>query len=994
MREFYITYFFLFSIAWSGFGQITGDECAGAIRVRNVIDWCSDEGFFTSAGATESPEVTPRCFAGQSQKDVWFFFEAEATTVNISITGQTLVNSGGTLRLPQFILYEGSCGNLTQLGCQGDDGRRNFVDAFINDLNIGAVYYLRVSAEEENSGTFRLCINNYNAIPAIDSDCSTGTILCDKTPFTVDFIDGHGREKETISDVLCGGLPIDEVQSTWLKWTCKDPGTLTFTITPINQDDDIDWALYELPGGVNDCSTKNLLRYNISGRNLNNDVSTWRACIGATGTAEGDPDNSEECGCQPGDNNFSKAADLERDKSYTLVIFNFSQSGAGYSISFGGTSTFQGPEVDFNLASDSICIGSAVNITDASFFSGGIKTWTWDFGQNALSRSANGQGPHTVSFNKPGVQSVLLTVEANSGCLVSKIKRLNVVCCEDHFTTSGEITPLACPDIPDGAIDLSVSNNFGPYTYEWDAGPTTEDLNGLEAGTYEVSITDQVNCQTTLSFTVNSPPSVVVDTIIGMPTCNGGTDGSITLNVSGATPGYEYNWQRSGFSADNVLPNLPIGDYEVIIRDANACEFPLTIPVRELELILDPAVQAITPPSCTDFSDGAIEVLISNGRGPYRYDWQDGAGFVDENSLVNVAAGVYQVEVLDANLCRGNFTFNMEDHPPLDLQFDVVDVSCFGLSDGAVDAIVGGGVGGYQYQWGAGGGVQANRSNLPSGTYPITVVDANGCLIEDVAFVPQPALIDIEIGDITDVVCHNDATGIVNVVGIGGVAPYSFSVDGGSFQTSTSFTGLPAGNYTFTIRDSEGCEESVSADVDQPAPLIVDAGEDQTIKLGESAQIKASGNEFPLDFQWSHPEIVACNDCDQTEARPVNTTILTLTAVNQYGCTADDELTIIISKVRPIYIPNIFSPNDAGPNNFFTIYGGPGARSIKRLQIFDRWGELVFETENVPLNVQNVGWDGSFRGRALNNGVYVYIAEVEFIDDEAVMFSGDVTLYR
>ena len=568
-----------------------------------------------------------------------------------------------------------------------------------------------------------------------------------------------------------------------------------------------------------------------------------------------------------------------------------------------------------------------------------------------------------------------------------------VECCDDHFDTDGLVTNLRCAETPDGAIDLNVQNNYGPYTYTWNNGLETEDLRDLEPGSYEVSVVDQVSCETTLSFTVETPPEVQIDTTIGMPTCNGGVDGSVTLAVSGGTPGYEYSWQGNPFIADNTLVNIPIGDYEVTVRDANGCTYPLTIPVRELELILNPAVDAITPPTCTGFSNGSIDVIIDNGRGPYTYDWNDDDIFDDENSLLNVEAGVYTVEVLDANLCRGNFTFNMEDHPPLELQFDIMDVSCNGLSDGSIDALISGGVGNYQYQW-ATGSTQPNIENKPTGNYTITITDGNDCKIEGTAFLPEPLPVNIEVADILDVICHGESTGGVSLLGLGGVMPYSFSIDGGSFQSSPDFNGLPAGDYNFTIRDSEGCEDLIPAMVSEPSALLVDAGEDQTIELGATADLEAMANEFPVSYQWSPPEPLNCIDCSKVEAFPVNTTTFLVTVTNESDCIATDEVQVRIVKNRPIYIPNALSPNGDRQNNFFTLFGGPGARAIKRLQIYDRWGELIFETENIPLNVENLGWDGTYRGQKVNNGVFVYIAEVEFIDDEVITFSGDLTVLK
>ena len=184
-----------------------------------------------------------------------------------------------------------------------------------------------------------------------------------------------------------------------------------------------------------------------------------------------------------------------------------------------------------------------------------------------------------------------------------------------------------------------------------------------------------------------------------MPTCDGGTDGAVTLVVDGGTPPYEYNWENTGFGTNNSLTNISQGDYTVEVRDANNCVFTQVLPVRELELTLDPMVQAITQPSCFGFSDGSIEIVINNGLPDYMYDFNNGAGFDLTNTLDNIPSGTYIVDVLDDNRCRGSFELIVEDHPPLTLDLETINVSCFGESDASINAIVTGGFGDYAYSW-------------------------------------------------------------------------------------------------------------------------------------------------------------------------------------------------------------------------------------------------------------------------------------------------------
>ncbi len=986
----------LAALPWTAvLAQPANDNCANAIALDDVSSWCSAVAAFTTNNATDSGQ-SPSCFPNnQVNNDVWFSFVAQATDVNISVTGNIPFNAGGTLNDPQFALYLGSCGSLVQVACASDAFNDNAVQLLESQLEIGQTYYIQVSARNGQTGTFQLCVNNFNAVPDPSSDCNTGVILCNKDPFTVQFVSGVGNNPNEIGDVSCASptCPLSESSSTWYKWTCDQPGSLTFTLTPLNPADDIDFVLYELPNGIDNCAGKFDLRCMASGENVGAPFSEWFPCTGATGLSLNDDDVGETCGCQPGDNNFAEAIDMEAGKSYALVINNFSQSGAGFSIEFGGAGTFLGPTADFNASSDTICVGEPVTFTDASAFSGGIVSWEWTFGQNASPGALTGVGPHSVSYDRPGLKSIVLRVATEDGCVVTKVGTVYVQCCDDHFDISGTITDVDCPSSATGAIDLSAVSGYSPYTFNWSSGQSSEDISGLETGAYIVTITDAATCSTTAEFAVGGPAPFQVDTLIGMPTCNGGMDGSITLNVSGATPPYQFSWQGGPFGPGNTLANLPVGDYPVTIRDANNCDLELLIAVRELELVLDPNVVAATDPSCTGFSDGSINLVIANGLPPYLFDFNDGNGWVNANSLNNLPAGVYNVQVQDANLCQGNFTFNLQDPPLLELAFEAQGISCFGETDGVLTAAPTGGVGGYSFMW-AGGQTSASLAGLGEGQYFVTVTDANGCIVSGDTSLVQPAPVFIEIGEIVNVLCFGDATGSASVVGSGGQPPYMYSADGQAFQLEPLFENLPAGDYVFTIMDANGCTETVAAAITQPAELLVDAGPDVQIQLGYATSLRATPSALPVTFAWEPPDSLSCIDCPNPVANPVRTTTYTITVTDESGCTATDEVTVTVVKARQVYIPNAFSPNADGRNDNFTVYAGPGVRLIRELKVFNRWGGLVFENDNFLPNDPNFGWDGLIRGEPAQVGVYAYYAVVEYLDGETLLFEGDVSVVR
>ena len=659
MRQLYLFLGILLLANYTAWAQPANDECIDAIPITELDNWCSVQEAYTTVGATVSPQDLPACFpTTQDVFDVWFSFEAQAPNVGISVIGEVQINEGGTLRDVQFALYSGSCSNLTELACASDAFDNDQAVVFQSGLMIGDTYYIRVSARYEQVGTFQLCVNNYSEVPPPSGDCEPGVILCDKEPFTVAQLSGVGNDPNEINDNVCDGGTCPnfaESGSTWYKWTCDQSGPLAFTLTPQNPADDLDFIVYELPNGIDDCSGKVALRCMASGENVGEPLSDWFPCTGATGLSLADPDEFESCGCQAGDNNFASAIDMVEGRSYALVINNFSQSGSGFTIEFDqspGTGTFLGPEADFTFSPEIACVGETVTYVDNSSFIGNLEEFKWNFGSGAVPASATGPGPHDVVYNTPGFKSVVLEVTAERGCIVSRIQvATEVICCDDHFMTSADISDLDCPDANNGAIDLTVINDYPPYSYSWSTGAFTEDINGLAPGNYVVEISDESTCTTTLDFTVGSPPPYAFDTLVVMPTCNGGTDGAVTLMVTGGTPPYEYNWENNGFGPDNFLNNISQGDYTVVVRDANDCTFTQVLPVRELQLTLDPTVQAITQPSCFGFSDGAIEIAINNGLPPYEYNFNLGGGFQSSNTLTDIPAGTYTWSIRWMPIC-------------------------------------------------------------------------------------------------------------------------------------------------------------------------------------------------------------------------------------------------------------------------------------------------------------------------------------------------------
>jgi len=919
-----------FLFCFSAFAQPANDNCEEATPITEIENFCSRTAAYTNVDATPSGYDASNCFS-EATNDVWFSFVALKTDVIIIIRGNTNIAPGGTLNRPEATLYDGSCGGVLQeLECQTDNENNDIIELYQGGLILGQTYLIRVQGRDSETGTFQLCLNNFNPPVTPTSDCPDASILCDKSGFSVQKVTGAGRDRTELDDALCfsGGISTNnESNSTWYTWICDEPGDLTFILTPSNETDDLDFVLYELPNGVGDCRGKRVVRCMASG-----DSAFPSRCMGPTGLMDGDRDEDEPAGCnRNSQNNFLRPLSMERGKAYALGINNFTSTDNGFTIEFGGNGTFRGPEASFTLDAsialdendNTICLNEEISFIDSSFFDAGrIIDWQWTFGVGAAPINRGGEGPHSVTYTSAGEKIIALTVSTDLGCTVTE----------------------------------------------------------------------------TATITVVEPPTIEYD--LSLPDCGGGGNGGITLITNGGSIPYSYDWNGSGMFelGDDNRDSLSEGSYTVVVKDAQNCESePFEIVLPEDSIQLNESIIPVIEPSCTGFSDGTLLVSPLNGTSPYEFDY--GTGFVSDSTLEDITAGEYTVNVRDGNGCNSTFSIVVGEPDSLKLEVTPTDISCKGLVDGIIQSIAEGGVGGYTYLWNTGASTE-RIDQLIAGQYSLTVQDANGCEIVEMTNIIEPEGIDFDIEDVIDSGCPGVPGGSIFLATEGGTPPYEFGIVDGNTQIDSVFSQLFAGTYQIFVKDSRGClGDTLEAEVSEPPAFFVDAGEDQTINLGFEADLEAIVFPFGknVDFRWERADSLGltCDDCPNPTVAPFNTTEYTVTVIDKDGCISTDVVTVLVNKERPIYIPTAFAPESRNTGNRnFTLFGGRASREIRNLKVFTRWGDLVFETDNIPIGATELGWDGTFNGKMMNSGVYVFYAEVEFIDGVVVDYEGDVTLLR
>ena len=626
------------------------------------------------------------------------------------------------------------------------------------------------------------------------------------------------------------------------------------------------------------------------------------------------------------------------------------------------------------------------------------------------------QTTQTASNLSAGTYSV--TVTDDVGCSAVGTATLYAPA---PMSISETVTPPDCPSFNTGTIQLMISGGTIPYDIQWENGNTFPVHASLLCdSTYSVTVSDANNCETIeLEIEVPCPPSIVVTVDaanIQAVSCNGGIpcDGQATVLASGGTAGtgiYNFTWSSGETDmgvSQSTATQLCQGEQTVVVDDG-ICpseEVSISIPAPD-PLGLDLANTSSSSVSCFGLSDGSAMVAGSGGTAGYTYQWASPA--VMGPMISDVPAGIYMGTITDANGCTQPFQIEIGQPEPLVATIDsaqTTSITCAGGEDGQVAVFwTGGNPGPATYTWSPDVSTNALATGLGVGTYSVTVTDQNGCSDDAQYTLTEPTPITAVVPPPVEPLCNGGQTVVTVESATGGASlSHTFSVDFGPPQFLTSSIPILAGEHTIQIFDSLGCFTEYEIVVGEPAPVIVDLGDDIVLELGDSVQLKPIiiVQDIPIDtILWDPLTNFNCEFspvdslCKRPWVSPLETTLYELTVVDTNGCLGTDEIIIEIDRNRNVYIPNAFSPDGNGVNDIFKIYTGIGVSKINYFKIYDRWGEQLYEESNfLPGDNYLDGWDGRFNGKAMNSGVYVYMAEVVFVDGQVLLYRGDVTLVR
>lgn len=469
-------------------------------------------------------------------------------------------------------------------------------------------------------------------------------------------------------------------------------------------------------------------------------------------------------------------------------------------------------------------------------------SYSWSNGNTAEDLMNLSAGTYTV------------TVTDANGC--SLTNAIFVTQPSAALSASANPTDVLCYGNSTGAIDLIVNGGTTPYSYSWNNSATTQDLSGITAGTYAVTITDANNCTTTATQVIAQPIAALsINGSTNQLDCHDIIDGEISLNVTGGTGSYNYQWNDGSTTA--ALSGLSIGMYTVTVTDQNGCSANASYTLSYTAGALSASIQG-SAALCHGESTGNAILTTSGGTGPFQYSWSNNSTSQNQN---NIPAGSYTVQITDVNGCTTSTGVTIgQPAATLSGSESVVSILCHGDATGQIDFSVNGGTYPYTYTW-SNGTTGEDLSNITAGNYTIVVTDANGCTLTSTISVQEPSASLTAAVNVTPVNCFGDATGALSAVVNGGTSPYTYNWNS---QTGNSdLTQLSAGSYNLQVIDANGCQTQQTIDVTQPpAPLSATTSLtniDCNGNASGNATLQVTGGTAPYTYSWSNGTIQNSN---------------------------------------------------------------------------------------------------------------------------------------
>lgn len=435
-----------------------------------------------------------------------------------------------------------------------------------------------------------------------------------------------------------------------------------------------------------------------------------------------------------------------------------------------------------------------------------------------------------------------VTVTDQNGCTASK-----EILIEQEGSLALEIisTDPTCVDENSGILEVVFPNNGSNYNYAWNNGETTAKISNLAPGTYTVSVNDGNNCQGIASASINNPDTINIQLEVSNADCFGEADGRITAIINGGSSPYIYEWNNGAITQN--IEQLNAGTYSITVTDINGCTASASADLQQ-SLAADIDI-VVNHPSCDGYSNGYVQTTVAGGTGNYTYLWNTGQ---TNASLYGLTGGDYTLTISDGTGCEYVEEVAVIAPMPIEINSISTPITCAGLMDGAIELMVTGGTGDYNFAWSNGEATQ-NIYDLPKGDYLVTVSDVNNCARVAYAGVIEPMVLFVQPAKVQPISCHEANDGLIEIDVLGGTPPYTYQWDNGA--TTQNIDSLAAGDYTINVNDANDCETSATFTIVDPKPMQTNINIKHASCLGVDdgeIEVIASGGTGDLAIEWNH----------------------------------------------------------------------------------------------------------------------------------------------
>ncbi|MBI4932201.1 MAG: PKD domain-containing protein [Bacteroidetes bacterium] len=867
--------------------------------------------------------------------DVWYSFTATGNLVNINISG--------TLATPNVAMWSGTCGSLVGFDCAIGNAAGNLTATF-QPTTPGQTYYLQISGNTPTgSGNFTLTLDN-------DNDCNNcmqassltasplptnGTYLPGTTVtfcFTVSSFTqissnwlhgitptfGCGWNTATLAPV---GNPTEcSASGTW-GWYPSNTSSATGAVTGAG------WYYnYAVPADAN--PGNNYGDYNSSG------TCTWTFCwsiqtaatcacpnlnmtINALGDGESGSWSSIACQLDP-DYQFSAVLTccLPPVMTQTNVLCNGQCTGTATATAQGTDSPWDyvwtgpfGPVLTQNNISTpstatGLCAGTytvtvtdnnncvsfaTVTITQPAVLTAAMSSTPASCGSSTGSASVTAGGgtpAYTYAWSPSGGNSssatglsagnYTVTITDGNGCTATgTVTVASTASGTANISSSANVT---CNGANNGNATATMTGGTPNYTYAWNNGQTTSTATSLPPGNYTCTITDANGCTATTTVSITQPAALSASVTTTNSICTA-SNGTASVSASGGTGAYTYLWNPSGQTSPTAT-GLSSGTYSVTVTDANGCTFVLSATVNSTGGGTA-SILSSNNVLCNGGNTGNATATMTGGTPNYTFVWSNGQ---TTSVATGLSFGNYTVTVTDANGCSSVTTVSISQPTALSAVPSQTNVTCNGGNTGSASVNMSGGTPAYTYAWNPSGGNSSSATGLSAGNYSVTVTDANGCTSVSAFTITQPTAVTA-VPSSTNVSCNGGSNGSASVTAGGGAGGYSYLWS--NSQTTSSATGLIAGNYSVTVTDASGCTSSAAVVISQPTAITATTSSVNEIcnQLNGSATVSPSGGTGAFTYLWSNGQATST-------ATGLAAATYSVTVTDANGCTYSTTVTV------------------------------------------------------------------------------------------------------